>query len=415
MSDATVLTASAAGVRFAGRHPSLTRRIGGSADFTSRFTEADAEDRASHSIGRFRGITDEFPFDNDDYLDRWAADNFIPALSGWDNLVVKDEYGEAVDAVSRLNPYDRVYASPQSDVRDLIADQRQLRESYLSGDPGKGELQESKLAEFAVSQITNKLSEDEWLRHPDLARLALENRGGLGDLLREDEDLQAHLTLEPDEALLENARTRAREEVQSRLDNASDILTDDVFEENPQFALYLLMNPSEITLAEQSDDYADSLRAQAGELEGRALDELAAKADEAVTASPFTEQYFDDNLGLAEVVVTDTLAAGDHLFADYLNGTSGLLREDADPRTLASGYWAGVAKDKTGLNTTLFDNDSLSAMLAGRNDSVADALSSDADAIETSYPAEDGYPRRAYRAYGLGLGDRNYGDFFRWA
>ncbi len=419
MSATDTLAASEWGLRFLGRHPSLSRKIGSSADYTQSYLAADALDRDQADIGKFRGISTSFPFSRNSLEDANQSLTLNPAFARGLELRTEDEAARAVDEVSRLIAEDQWYIRPDGEVRDLLSSEKDLQRAYTNDFQETGYKQEAQLAEFAGLVISAATGDAEWLPQPDVARLALENRGGFGDLLKDDDTLQSYLTTPADEVLLDESRERAKSAVLELLPNSSDILDEEFFDEFPLTALRLLERPDIVDWIERDTDNAKQFKQDAGLLTEEIRGRLSEEADKIVENDPFDERFFDANLNLAEVVWADNLTGHENDYGTFLNGVE-VLREDAQATDLAAQYWTKQASKQVNNDSFpnhLFEQNNSLAMMAALNTDVSFALSAEAESIHISYPNKSGLSQvtRAFRGYGLGLGDRQYGDYLRVA
>ncbi len=442
MSDTALLSVVNMGLSFLGRNTAVSKRLGAAESNNISFYEADQSDRDSHEIGKFRGINPSSPFYTqpigkfrgiyqqpksynshyDPLVARQPASRLEYILDFFGiRLETKTSETEAVENQRLTEPDDRVYLNTDNAIYDLLTEPGDLNEAYVNVDETPGQTQEDELAAFTEEVIDHGIENSTWRAHPDLARLILENRGELADKLEESENLRDLITTSPDEVLLEASRERVREQVSEKLKNSADILDQDFLEEYPLVALRLLERPDLVSWVEENRDNALQLRADAGRITKEMQDRLAEEADSLVQNLPFTEDFFAANPNLAEAVWADTLTGYDQSIGTWLESKASLLPEDANMVALASGYWADRAKTATGGAGTipehLFDNNPPLSMMAALDQDVADSLAAEATAIQTMYPLKTStsLPVLAYRAFGLGLGNRYYGDYQRVA
>ena len=422
----TYLAVSSRAVEFLSRHPQVSRRAGGSAGLNDSFKQADSEDREAESIRKFRGLHPYGTFSTTEPgnfrgigLDVPDSEIELPAYKKIKVHINVDE-AKAMDRVSWNNLKELMYTRRGSEAGEVLEEPGTLNTAYVEGNPTPGLDQESEIAAYADTEIPGT-DRETWVSQPDLARLALENRGELAERIADSDDLREALTAVPDDLALERARTRVREEVSGKLRNSSDILDEEFLEDNPLATLDLLQNPAKVKWVEENRENAKQYRRDAGRTAVSKRAELAGEAAERVQNQPFDETWFEGNLNVAETVVADAYTGHGDALGTFLETQGGTSREEASATRLASKYWAEIGKRETGGDDGppgfLFDENRSLAMMASIDSELAGALKADALSIRTSYPQAGPFQPEtiAFRAYGLGLADRIYGNFQRVA
>ncbi len=420
--------------------------MGWSGSRTTSFETAVAKDQADTSSSRFRGINPTSPFYTQS-KDTYSFNDTLNPLqrtpmgekyigqdksSFWDNPLkdaevhYADENAEAVDARSSRDPEDTVFARKDSEVRDYLVENKDPREGYVEGDPTMAQHQDKDLTEQAENTIVAGVDKNTWLSQPDVARMALENRGGLADELKRDPDLKENLETNPTTALRDDSREKVREELDDELSSTTkEVLDDEFMEDHPLAALKLLDDAGTREWVEQDKDYAEEFKRKVGTVEDEMRDQLADEAAEKMGSFPYNGyegRFFEGRDDLAEAVWSDSLTSkGDDSVATWLNGQD-INSDSTSSSDLSATYWADRAKQATGggdsgIPEHLFDNNVSLSMMAARNENVAEGLTRDAAEIAVAYPDSDAgsLATKAYRAYGFGMGERSYGQFLRVA
>ncbi len=451
----SVLNTTNRGIDFLGRNTEVARRLGWSSLNTSGFEVAAAADKAATQAGRFRGVFAQSPFYTKK-LDEYDINDTLNPLQRnpvdktrtvkhnplWDNpleeadIRVETDRERAIDQRSLKNPYDMVFARRNSNMREFLVHADDPGDGYIEGDPTMAQHQDKDLAEFAEEDVVAGVDSETWLEQPEVARLALENRGGLADKLQESDTLKKYLEADPAEAVRDRSREKVREALDGKLSNSSEILDDEFLEAHPLAALKLLEDNQTREWVEEDTDNAREFKDQAGVVEDEMRSEMAQKATDRMNSYPFNAygaEFFQGKDNLAEAVVSDTLtSSGDDSFATWLESRESGLEDSGSPeqplnmeevgsQQLASSFWADQAKAAVGTDAGIPDhlfngNVSLSMMTANDANLAAD-LTADAGAIATSFPDRGATApaTKAYRAYGFGLGERTFGRFLRVA
>ncbi|MDP8208008.1 MAG: hypothetical protein P9L92_15190 [Candidatus Electryonea clarkiae] len=438
-----VLQVRSTALKFLGRHQGLSRRTGYSSDNTNAFESAVEDDRKSADIGRFRGVDPYSPFytrpvgefrgidtsspmfrtpdgeKHDSDPEPRLMEEEHPLYDLYPEIHTRNADEEAVDEVSSSNPYDSVFAREDSEVRDLLTDTDDLNDSYVNDIPSKAQAQEYELAGYAENAIAAGVDKATWESQPDVARLALENRGSLADEIKDSDDFRDLLKESPDAVMLDESRKRVRNELSEKLRNSGDILDEEFMKEHPLAALNLLDRPDLVNWVEQDMDNARAYKRDAGLYDDQTRNRLGSEAAKRVESSPFDEDWFDGNKGVAEAVWADSVTGHDDKVGTWMDSQETIQPEDAFAPELAGQYWSDIAKRESGgedvIPEHLFDSNESLSMMTSLNGDFAESLQNSAEAITTSFPdfPSTSLTTVAYRGYGLGLADRSYGDYQR--
>ncbi len=432
MSLSDYLAVSSYATNFLGRHTRVSKALGGSADRTEKFTTADSNDRKTVSTaGEWYGIAKE-GFYNPDPTEEFTGilDPFNSYYS-IDNVDLDthehDPNAIAVDAARNRNPYDKallgddlifeeLYGEDGSELREVVIEDDELRENFVENDRSYDYRIEEELANLA-NEITPPAEIEDWLKSGDLSRLIVEGRAQLVDKLNESEELSDLLSSDPREELLSRSRERVQDELTPLLQNSSDILDEEFLSEHPLFALHILQDPAYLKWVEDDREHAKGARRDAENIENVKREELAEIAESEVGQLPYTESWFSDNIDFAEIVVSDSEINHDSQLGQWLNQNGNILPENASVADLTHQYWSDTAFEKVDENIDqhIFDNSSQLSMMTSLDGDVAESIKNDSEKISLSFPDVSIPDREAFAvlSYGLGLGNRVYGDYQR--
>ncbi len=439
-----VLQVSPRGTRFLGRNPSLSRNLGREEESYGRFESGDSYDREAHEIGRFRGVYPRSPFYTKP-LDQFRGLNDSSTLYRTPNngyhkddpspglldkshplygfnpeIRVTSENELSFNKINQVNPLDTAYAFPSSQVRQLLISSNDLNEAYTSGNSSRDYAQENELSAYAQNEIIPGIDKNRLQSEPDLARMILENRGGLREKLDEDKNLREVFDISQLEFLLDQSRQRVRDELSEELRNSGDILDEDFIEYYPLASLNLLKNPDLIRWVEEDRENAYQYKQDAGRTEKIVKDSLAEEAADEVQAFPYSTSFFEGNEELAEAVLSDRLTGYDHKLGSWLARQDSIRHDKSFAPDIAEKYLADTAIQETGgsrhLPEHLFENNPTLSIMVLMDSDLAEDLKNDSMAVRISYPDRNKLDNRtiAYRAFGLGLADRKYGEFIRY-
>lgn len=461
MSDSLTAVSDAA-LRFLGRNPRLARALGRDGDATTAFAEADKADRERRSLTNWRGLNESGPAESAP-LQHWRGLSLpynglrTPKTVGF-GITHRDPRQEAVDGEMRESSADRVYLQDpmlfdppklfsdlafddnpnqlgervrralygtdvhteldETHVRGLITSNHDLSQAYVNGHSAEARTLETDLANEAAWNTFGLVRED-FVAEGPLARLVHENRGGLGDRLMDSEQLRSLVNTDSTGVMLEDRREEVLARLRPELENTGDILTGDFLEEHPLLSQELLRNDALLKWVEEDRDNARELRRDGDLFEARMREAIPQRAAQRVNMDRFDQDWFASNMRVAETVTADDVLDREDPLGTYLQSRRGLLEEEAFAPRLVDGYWAEQAQKAAGDEVPgwLFERSTGLAMMTALHPDVASGLKDDAGAITASFDGEDRdyLVRRAWQAYGLGLGERIYGEYQRVA
>lgn len=448
-----ILSASAAGISFLANNPRLARALGRSQELTDSFIEAEEQDAEYRGPSTWHGIVSGGfydPVDTEDFrgintpsvgvfgkedTPSPLGDNFRGPLFTVGNVlegpVEEGLHNRTPDSVAllettRRTPGNRAYLgdtllSPElygdgTTVRDFIENNPELHDAF-TGDTSRSTIQQPADLAYEASLLVPGSESEDFINEGDYSRMIVEDRGELGTLLAEDEELRNLIGREyPDEVIRDRARERVLDAVEPLLSNSEEILTRDWLEANPLVALDLLQRPGFRAWVEESHDNARSLLADADRISDRVRSELPGDAAALVNAIPFDEEWFGSELTLAETVVADQATGADNRLGDWMHTQENTLEYETSGRELAGDYLVETSMTLTenALPRHLFTGSPALSLNTTAGDSVPFGLLADADNINASYPDSPLLSdiTAAYRAWGFGYGERLHGTTY---
>ncbi|MFH0883144.1 MAG: hypothetical protein V2A56_09165 [bacterium] len=459
MSKTTVPAYSTEGTNFLARNPAVARVLGRSGSRTDKLRQAEQRDAYERGPATWHGIDSEGYY-NPDHPQDWRGldsanamllhktdkptvlgDKFRgPIFSTTDILKAPLDKNEAVhtETEEEAAVKETLWASPEDratlgdpllsealygrsmNARDLIAHDTELNRAYTGDVSHATQNQRGEIADAAAFQVTGVKATD-LFGEGELGRLILENRGGLSDTLNASESTRNLIGADPGNELQQASRERVLDTLLPKLQNSSDIITEDVLRDHPLAAMDLLSQPELINWVEGKRDNARSFVQDIGRTEEQVRSDLPDRAQAVVGeyAYPFSRDWFSQNTDAAEVVVADRVTGTSAPYSEHLLSQQDELSRLASQSTEAGKYWTQQAKQSTGstLPGHLLETSPSLSLLAAKDHTVAMGLLSDAKMIHAGYPnvAETSDLLTALRAYSIGLGERIHGVYERVA
>lgn len=450
--ESTTLVVSSHALEFLRKHSSLPRELGGSAARTDRFSAADTADRLSASLMNWRGVSGE------GYLTANETSSFR-GLAIRDQLYVnhlRDSASHAltdeerlVDEATARDPEDRVFAGDvvtdpiyygsSAEMRALLKDEYVLQQAYLRDQRGGEYTRERDLATRA-ERLFPGAERVAWLREGELSRVLVENRGGIVERLNSEETLRQIIETVPQKVLVAESREEVLESLLPELENSDVVLTERFLQSHPMIALELLRNPGKRSWVEEDLDNARSMVTDANVLEAEFRERVQQRAAELIRTFPFSNatfaeavdldeiqdqydagkdpaklvEWIEHHPDLAEVVVADTVTDRPYKLASWLEAQDDVSLTEAYASDLIHQYWVYRASEEDGglIPDQVFQESSALAMLIASDRILRENLREEAGLLAKSFPSEAAFERilAVYQGYGLGLGDRNFGD-----
>jgi len=416
---------------FLARNLSILRGLGQDSKLSSDLTTARKADQKEAGAYTWYGIKDS-GFYNPDSIEDFRGVKGIPRIIENGDEISKSMKNHGaneieVDDYSRGNPYDRVYLGDPllteklygddgSQVRNLFIEDDSLRSDLLDTSNQPSRNLTTELIAFA-REVVPGLEVPEWAREGELARMVLENVGGLGDKIIENKDLRNLINTDSTDELINQSREAVLDELLPQIKNSSEIITEDFLRENPHIAFDLLANPESLHYVEEDLDQAREVVRYASESKNRIFDQMTANASSEVNQIPFSDDWFESNPEVAEIVASNKLTDSDNPLGQWMNRQEDYLQGESFSNDLIQKYWSDTAQSVTedSLNSHLFEDSPTLSMLAVSNPEVRNLLVNNAVEINESYP--DGNTNSpdlwVLRTYGIGLGENNYGDYQR--
>lgn len=459
MSETTVPTYSDAGTSFLARNPAVARELGRSGSKTDQLKSAEERDAYERGAATWHGINDSGyynPADPEDWRGIYSADSMSlthtkkenalgdkfrgPIFSGTNVLKAPLDKGEIVHTETEqeravkeklwTRPEDRAYLgdpllSPSlygnsTNARDAIAHDTELNSAFTGNVSHATQNQRGEIADAAATQVTGVVATD-LNNEGELARLILEDRGGLTDRLAQSQDARHLIGADPSTELLNASRDRVIAALIPQLNNSSDIVTEDILRQHPLAAMDLLSQPELISWVEGKRANARSFVQDIGTREEQVRADLPSRASKVVgeTTYPFSSDWFTQHLDAAEIVVSDNVTGAANPYSEHLISQKDELAREASQAGEARKYWINQAKLATdnALPGHLIETSKSLSLLAAEDQPTAMGLIADAGTINAGYPnvAETSDLLTALRAYSIGLGERIYGVYERVA
>jgi len=459
MSENTTLNATFAGLSFLSRNTLLARAFGRDGVMTKRFSDSEEKDAYERSAATWNGLNESGVYDVGDVSDfrglysdgvtllngsnkssSILGERFVgPIFTSVENIlerpvtsgnVVNAETEDEKSVLQKLrgDAEDRAYLgdevlsdrlySESTSVRDLISGESDLADAYTTDASQSASALPGQLNDYASLELLG-IESGELVNEGELSRLITENRGEITDRLNNSSELRDLIGASAQETLLNEARDAVIDEVLPKLKNSSEILTEDVLRDNPLVALDLLQRPAFRDWVEEDTNNARSVLSDLDNISNRVRGEMIEDAAITDRSTPYDKAWFETNTRFAEVMASERETGGDTNLREFIYGQQNDPLYEESANELAKEYWRERADKATGgvLPDHLTEESDSLALLAGSDEGVAGGLAADSEAINTSYPEGNNYTDAltAYRAWGLGLGDRLYGEYTRVA
>jgi|GEM_PF-1526464 len=303
----------------------FTSELGRQFDYESRMVEADAD--PNRSLPAFRGIISlnpspfgttplkdfrgvlKTPFDGltnpDVRVDDSAFDNryrITPQTPdfGEDDFrkAENPDYGKTEDWV---------YLQQHPQTADLLAENSDLRESYLSDSRPSDFQLEQQTAQTARQRLDfySPLDNEYLAAHPEEAQILGLNIGGAADVINDDPELARGLTAPPRANYSADIRDELASDTSAQF-AASTGLDEQFFRDNPEAAVYLRNHPGMIEKFNQRPEEAQDFRQHYGVMKEQIRDEvIGAAADSLAGQGMFVDDYLQNNPEFAVDIAAD--------------------------------------------------------------------------------------------------------------
>jgi len=318
--------------RFLYKHLSFTRRVGQSANRETDFLKR-TEDSFTSSIGNKespltksplnlnKSVAEKSRFKNNMVLDMPAMGNRNKPMAG------KPIMTDTNVKINFRHNYDtaRFLLDNYNLVEQLSSDPELLDSLLNSPSVNKRDI-EKEIVSKALDRLefASPISRDFLEKNLDIAKVIALDIGNISDVLNKNDDLAKAMNMGGlyGEDII---RERAAQKAASMFHHRSKV-TETFLRENPIAAIYLIQNPDIARELDNSNSKATDFVNTFTTLENQLKPSIVSQALSLLSGTGITQDFLENNMEFAEVIVADELANDGPSLAGYLRNRSDLTR-----------------------------------------------------------------------------------------